>query len=148
MQPFETLSHTGQVARLRRVALAALRQYGIEPARVELLAHRANTMFRVTPREPGQGRLILRVYGPNPPPAAMIESELAWLAALRREIGPRVPEPVPTPAGTLLTTARIWDVPEPRLCVLFKEVAGRFVDAGLRRWHLNAVGRLMADLHR
>ncbi|HET7078281.1 MAG TPA: phosphotransferase [Chloroflexia bacterium] len=148
MRPFATLRHAGQVPRLRRLAGAALGQYGVSPARVELLSHRANTMFRVTPREPGRGRLILRVYGPSPPPVAMIESELAWLVALRREIGARVPEPVPTQAGALLTTATAPGVPGSRFCVLFKEVAGRFVDAGLRPLHLNAVGRLMADLHR
>jgi Ser/Thr protein kinase RdoA (MazF antagonist) len=147
LQPFDTLSHAGQVPRLRRLALAALRQYGVAPARVELLAHRANTMFRVTPREPGRGRLILRVYGAAPAPAAMIESELVWLAALRRDLGPRVPEPVPTRAGTLLTTATMREVPEPRFCVLFKEVAGRFFDAGLLPMHLWSVGWMMAQLH-
>ena len=147
MQPFATLSHAGQVPRLRRLAGAALGQYGLGPARLTVLAHRANTVFRVTPREPGRGRYILRLYGPDPPPAPMIESELAWLTALRRDTGLVVPEPVPTRAGTLLTTATVPEVPEPRLCVLFKEVAGRFFDAGLLPMHLWSVGWMMAQLH-
>jgi Ser/Thr protein kinase RdoA (MazF antagonist) len=77
----------------------------------------------------------------------MIESELAWLVALRRDTGLSVPEPVPTRAGTLLTTTGVPEVPEPRLCVLFKQVEGRFFDAGLRPMHLSSVGGMMAQLH-
>jgi Ser/Thr protein kinase RdoA (MazF antagonist) len=147
MRPFDTLSHAGQVPRLRRLAVAALGQYGLGPARVTVLSHRANTVFRVTRREPGRERYILRLYGAGPPPAPMIESELAWLVALRRDTSVVVPEPVPTRAGTLLTTATVPDVPEPRFCVLFKEVEGRFFDAGLLPMHLRSVGWMMAQLH-
>ncbi|HMA34595.1 MAG TPA: phosphotransferase [Chloroflexia bacterium] len=153
MRPFDALSHRGRLPRLRGLAAAALAQYDLPPSRLRVLAHRANTIFAVTP-EPGpagpgaaNAPLILRIYGPHSPPPEMVASELAWLAALGQETDLPVPVPVPTRAGALLGHATAAGLPAPRQCVLFQAVPGRFVDAGLRPAHLARVGTLMAQLH-
>ena len=71
---------------------------------------------------------------------------MTWLAALQRETDLMVPEPVPTRDGNLLTVTGVEGVPEPRICVLFRWIAGRFVDARLTPSHLEQVGALMARL--
>jgi hypothetical protein len=51
MKPFEELTERGQVRRLRRLAQAALRQYGLGDAQLSFVAYSENAVFRVeTPR--------------------------------------------------------------------------------------------------
>ncbi len=68
--------------------------------------------------------------------AQAIASELTWLAALRREAGLPVPEPVPTPG-----------LPHGRHVSLMRWVGGRHLNQGLRPHHARAWGRLIARLH-
>jgi hypothetical protein len=68
-----------------------LAAYGLEDARLTLLSHRYNTTFRV--EVPG-GPYVLRISRPQVQTAETIESEMAWLGALRRETDLGVPEPV------------------------------------------------------
>jgi Ser/Thr protein kinase RdoA (MazF antagonist) len=76
-----------------------------------------------------------------------IQSELLWLLALRREMGLVVPEPVPTRDGRLVTIASTAGVPEPRQCVLFRWVDGRFLRSRLGGKELERVGAFLAQLH-
>jgi len=151
MRPFEALSHRGQVSRLRRLVAEALAAYDVRPVRMAPLRRGDNVAFRLDTAE-GQ-RYVLRIHrvGGNPwhprRNAAHVESELAWLAALRRETDLVVPEPVPNRLGTLLTIAEVEGVPEPRICVLLRWVEGRFLDAGLTPRHMELVGGFMAHLH-
>ncbi len=75
-----------------------------------------------------------------------VRSELLWLMALRED-GLPVPEPVPNDEPRLVTVAAHPGVPEPRLCVLFRWVEGRFLYRGLTPAHLAEAGELMARLH-
>jgi Ser/Thr protein kinase RdoA (MazF antagonist) len=72
---------------------------------------------------------------------------MAWLLSLRRDVGPCVPEPVPNHEGSFVTVAEVSGHGEPRICVLFRWVAGRFRNIGLTPSNLAAVGGLMARLH-
>jgi Ser/Thr protein kinase RdoA (MazF antagonist) len=144
-KPFADLSTRGQVARLKRLALAALPAFGVEAARVVPLQHFGNTTYRV--EAPGGSRYVLRVQRPNLHSIAEVRSEVAWLAALRRDTGLSVPEPVPAQDGDLLTVADGEGVPEARVCVLFRWMEGQFVDAGLQPRHLERVGAFTARLH-
>ncbi len=151
MTPFAALGYRGQLARLRRLADAALTDYGVRPARLTALAHEENTTFRA---ETSAGeRYALRIHrtsgSPFHPPRgpADVRSELAWLGALRRDTDLVVPEPVPTLAGDLVAVAATEGVPEPRVCALFRWVEGRFLDAGLTPRHLERVGAGTARLH-
>jgi Ser/Thr protein kinase RdoA (MazF antagonist) len=133
------------------LAQAALADYEVRPVRLTLLAHAENSTFRVEARD-GE-RYVLRVHRvtgtPWHPPrdAAEVRSEMSWLAALRREPDLRVPEPMPNRDGGLVTIAANEGVPEARVCVLFRWVDGRFLDASLAPQHLERVGQFTARLH-
>jgi Ser/Thr protein kinase RdoA (MazF antagonist) len=160
MKPFEQLSTRGQTSRLRALAEAALTCYDLHDAHIALLSHRENTMFRVTLPPQGNssgnaskdttsgGKFVLRLYGRQVPRVAMIQSELLWLEALRRETELDVPEPVPGRDGSLVTEVVSAEVPGPRLCVLFRWVEGRFIHTALTPAQIERVGMFMARLHR
>ncbi|MDQ2805541.1 MAG: phosphotransferase [Chloroflexota bacterium] len=142
MQSFDSLTHWGQVPRLRRVAAAAVAAYGLTGTPLRLLSHRGNTLFAVG------DSYVLRVCGANAPPVARSQSELDWLTALCRDTDLTVPEPMPSRTGQWVIEVAAPGLAAPRQCVLVRRVAGRFVDAGLRPIHLARVGALMATLHR
>ncbi|HUS15453.1 MAG TPA: phosphotransferase [Chloroflexia bacterium] len=130
--------------------------YGLSDAPLRLLSHRGNTLFRVDAAQATAGargssdgprRYVLRLYGPQGTAPAIVRSELLWLATLHRETDLVVPVPVATRDGALLHEVTGPDVPEPRRCVLFEWVEGRFLDAGLTPAHLAHVGAYMAGLH-
>jgi Ser/Thr protein kinase RdoA (MazF antagonist) len=144
MKPFDTLTHAGQVRRLRRLALLALTAYAVEQPRLTPLTHADNTTFRVDTAD-GQ-RYVLRIHRPSRKTPGEVRSELLWLAALQQEDGLAAPIPVPTRAGDLLTIAGVAEVPGPRMCVLLRWLPGRFVDHDLTASHLERVGAFMARL--
>ena len=47
MQAFESLSARSRARRLRRLAMAALAQYGLAGVSVRLLQHAENTTYRI-----------------------------------------------------------------------------------------------------
>jgi Ser/Thr protein kinase RdoA (MazF antagonist) len=141
---WKSLSRRGQLVSLRRVGRAALAAYGLEDARLTLLSHQYNTTFRV--EAPG-GPYVLRISRPQVHTAETIESEMAWLDALRRETDLGVPEPVRSRDGPHVVLAGDVAVPEPRVCVLLRWLDGRFTDRRLGPAHLRRVGILEARLH-
>lgn len=147
MQPFAALSKSTQIRRLRRLAIAALPTYPLDVRRLVPVQHWENTVFRV---ETGSARYALRIHRPNYHQSAeIIQSELLWLRTLRRDAGLIVPEPVETRDGLWMVHATAPGVPEPRWCVLFRWVHGRFMaPSRLGLSHLERVGAFMARLHR
>jgi Ser/Thr protein kinase RdoA (MazF antagonist) len=143
MKPFETLTNAGQLKRLRQLAVNALAAYEVSDSRLTPLLHEDNTTFRVDPAN-GE-RYVLRIHRPLRTVEA-VRSEMTWLAALRRETDFVVPEPIPTRAGDLLTVASLEGIPEPRICVLFRWIDGRFLDSRLTPSHMERVGAFMARL--
>ncbi len=144
----ERWAYNQRLQQARAIATAALTHYGLEAAQVGLLAHRWNTLFRVeAPPEHGGSRFVLRVYERGGPADARIRSELTWLAALRHDTSLEVPEPIPAGDGNVLTVVAAPDEAEGRRCVLFRWVAGRFVDRGLTPIHLGRAGAFLAGLH-
>ena len=143
-EPFSSLSHRAQVARLTELARIALAAYSLTGPQVRLQAHRWNTTFRVV--APGGERYLLRIPRPSQISLEAAHSELLWLDALRKETTLQVPEPVPNQEQSLLTVATCPGVPEPRFCVLFRWIEGRFLHTGLTPSHLFQVGELMAHL--
>jgi Ser/Thr protein kinase RdoA (MazF antagonist) len=134
-QAFHSLDHRGQVRRLAGLARTALGAYALHGARLRLLMHDWNTTFRVT--TPDGDQYVLRVHPRGQSSVEAVGSELLWLAALRQE-GFSVPEPVLSQEQRLVTAATHPEVPELRLCVLFRWVEGRFLDRvrqGRRRRH-------------
>src|SRR5690348_3183027 len=138
MKAYTTLTHAGQVRRLKRLGEVALGEYPLGAARVVPLQHEENTTFRV--ETPEGGRYVLRIHRPGKHSAEEVRAEVMWLAALRRDAGLPVPEPVATAEGDLLTVAGVEGVPQERVCVLFQWMEGRFLDDGLTPAHLERVG--------
>lgn len=144
MKPFENLTSAGQLRRLRDLAATALIAYDIDEHDLTPLQHEGNTTFRIDLKN-GE-RYVLRIHHPGLRTAETVRSELMWLAALRQQTDFIVPEPIPTRDGDHLTIAQIEGVPESRICVLFRWIHGRFLDARLTPSHLERVGALMAGL--
>lgn len=143
MKPFETLTNAGQLHRLRRLAVNAVAAYDVREPHLTPLLHEDNTTFRVESLD-GE-RYALRIHRPLRTVEA-VRSEMMWLAALRRETEFVVPEAIPTRDGDLLTVTSLEGIPEPRICVLFRWVEGRFLDPRLTPFHLERVGAFMAGL--
>jgi Ser/Thr protein kinase RdoA (MazF antagonist) len=100
-----------QVARLRRLAIAALRDWGIDGVGPELLKYRENAVFKVV--GPDGRPAALRVHRQGYHSDAELASELLWMRALRAD-GIDVPGIVPTRAGAPFVRAVGQGVPEPR----------------------------------
>jgi Ser/Thr protein kinase RdoA (MazF antagonist) len=155
MKPFDELTRLGQLRRIRRLAEAALEAYGLGGARLTFLRYFANITYRVDVSgpirhgdDPGpyvSNRYLLRVLATNHREIA--KGEMTWLAALSREAGLPVPEPVPTLEGELLTRIASPGVPGGRLVSLMRWVDGRRLTTGFRPRHFRAWGRMVARLH-
>jgi outer membrane protein assembly factor BamB len=146
MQRFEDLPRSTKIRRMRRLAQTALTAYGLEQAQITPLQHFLNTTFRIGIPHTKQ-RYVLRISRARYQDAATIRSELLWLQAIRRETDLVVPEPLANRDGLLLTTVEVPGVLEPRHCVLFRWVYGRFHSARLCPADLERVGEFMAKLH-
>ena len=138
---------------LARLALAA---YGLQRAAIQLLEKKTNVTFRVeapTAAPAGGGgegveRFLLRICQPGSYSREEIQSEIAWLLALRRQAELLVPEPVAAGDGSLLTFAASPALPEPRPCVLFHWLPGTMLEGAVTPSLIEQVGELAARMHR
>ncbi len=145
-RPFAELDRAGRTRRLRRLANVALSAYDVPVARLTPLGRGLNTTFRVDGAD--GNRYVLRVQRPDGPSTAQVQSEMDWMAALGRDTDLVVPRPVATRTGSRLTVVADPAVPEPRTCVLYHWVEGRFTDERLSAPQLYRVGEFTARLQR
>ena len=89
---------------LRQGAIRLLDEWGLDPqTKVELLTISENATFRA--EEPDTGRqIVLRVHRPGYHTQQEIESELAWIIALRRDRIVKTPEPLAVKGGRYLAS--------------------------------------------
>jgi Ser/Thr protein kinase RdoA (MazF antagonist) len=117
-----------------------------EGGRARLINLSENHTFRID-RDDGK-RFILRLHRPGYQSTAAIESELCWIAALRRDAGLPVPVPLPGRDGQLVQQMHFGSE-APRAVVLFRFEAGREPREGEGLEPLFArLGGLAAQLHR
>ena len=135
-----------QHTRLEAIARDALRAHGIGPdASVTLLNVSENATYAVDDPVLGQ-RSVLRVHRPGYHTRTSIESELAWIAALREEHVVAVPELLPTLCGDHVTVGTHPDG-EQRHAVRFAWELGQ-EPAGVRLVDdFRALGVISARLH-
>jgi len=146
MRPFEQLTPTGQVRRLRRVALKAADRYPWDLRRCSFVARSFNCFFRLDAAD--GSRFALRVGEARRIHAEGTErTEAEWLAALGAEGIAPVPRVVPTGDGHLTTEAGAPGVPRERLCMAFGWVEGRPLRLRPRPDLVRAMGRISALLH-
>ncbi|KPK89010.1 MAG: hypothetical protein AMJ88_18185 [Anaerolineae bacterium SM23_ 63] len=156
MKSYNELTRLGQLRRLRQLAEVALDAYGLTNSRLVFLHYEGNVVFRVDAQHPAvvvdkvnpyvPNRYVLRILSISD--ADTIRSELTWLAALRRDAGLSVPEPIPTLGWKLLIPITTPGVPHGRVVTLLRWVDGRRLIKGRCPTHVRALGRLMAELHR
>jgi Ser/Thr protein kinase RdoA (MazF antagonist) len=142
------LSRATQIARMRRVALAALAHYDLPDGTLSFVDHGENTTFR---HDSAEGRFLVRVHRPqrhgrDADPVLAIESELAWLTALRAQTGLEVPEPLHTRSGGVTVQATAGD--NTRVVSVLRWQHGRVHENSPRPAHLRRLGAAMATLHR
>ena len=94
----------------------------LDGGRARLVNHSENQTFRID--TPDHGSYSLRLHRTGYQSAASIESELAWLTALRRDTTLLIPQPIAGNDGKLLQGFATPDG-EPRLAVLFRHIPGR-----------------------
>jgi Ser/Thr protein kinase RdoA (MazF antagonist) len=122
MTNFYDLATDTQAVRLADLSRAALLEWELEGAEVELIKYRENAVFAVTAVD-GE-RYVMRVHRPAYRSDAEIRSELQWMAALSTA-DVRTPELVLTRGDESLCHAGVEGVPEPRQCDLWRWIPGR-----------------------
>lgn len=108
-----------------------------------------NVIFRVEglmDDAPGVFALRIKAYGQES--TELIEGEMQWLAAIRRDMDLAVPEPVAAQDGALVQEVEVAQVPGGKQCVLYRWVEGvqKGVDE-LQPLDMQRVGTFMARLH-
>jgi Ser/Thr protein kinase RdoA (MazF antagonist) len=116
----------------------------VDGGTARLINHSENQTFLVDTL--GGGAFTLRVHRTGYQSRASIESELAWLMALRRDTDLSIPEPVPGRDGQLLQR---FDTPRgERMAVLFRFIEGSepLPDSNLGDLFVT-LGRYAATMH-
>lgn len=121
MDDFNTLPVPRQLELMFAVATAALPRWNLAGARLELLKHRENTVFKVS--ADGQ-RFVMRVHRQGYHSDAALASELAWLESLRAA-GVATTEGIPCTDGARFATVATADVTQGRQCDLLAWVPGK-----------------------
>ncbi|HUN37224.1 MAG TPA: phosphotransferase [Trebonia sp.] len=143
--PAHDLSAGGDVLdRVTACAREALTAYDVGPqAHVTLLNVSENATFLVTGAD--GVRSVLRVHRLGYHAAAAIESELAWMSALRADAGIRTPRVLPADDGRRVVEAG------GRHCVRFEFLPGSEPaganDVGRAREHFAELGAITARMH-
>jgi acetylornithine/succinyldiaminopimelate/putrescine aminotransferase len=119
-------THDAHLEQILILARAALPEWGLGGAQLEIAKHRENTVFKVTTTD-GRG-YALRVHQSGLHSKEAIRSELTWMQALKADDFP-VPAVIPSENGELVVAVRV-DAEE-RYCSLLEWVDGRlFNDLG------------------
>lgn len=138
VEEFNALIQEEQIARIQKLGEAALAEFGVTPDRIEPLVHGENTTFHVFSEI---GEFNLRISRPGYQSSANIDSEIAFLSALRAA-GFRVPDPY----RARRVPAQVEEVPEARDCVLFRWMNGEFRQDAISAREAHLVGQTMARL--
>ena len=147
MKPFNEVERATQRKWLKQLGQAALRQYGIEDAKLRLISESCYTVFRV---DTGNQRYILRIDVETPSDhwLVMQEAELLWLTALRQDTALPVPEPVIAQDGTWVQTVSTDRIPDGRIVTLLRWMPGHWIGNHPKPTVLAQMGTFMAHLHR
>jgi Ser/Thr protein kinase RdoA (MazF antagonist) len=138
----------GRVAACARDALTAYRAH--PESAVELLTVSENATFLIT--DPDAGRSVLRVHRLGYHTERAIASELAWMDALRAEVGVRTPRVLPAADGRRVVTVPERGGTRERHCVRFEfldgaEPGGGTTDLAGLAGHFAELGAITARMH-
>jgi Ser/Thr protein kinase RdoA (MazF antagonist) len=127
-------------------ARTALRPFGFsDEARLSLLSLSENATYRVD--DPRDGRTaVLRVHRTGYHPPGAVESELAWLQALRRDEGLRTPAVFAAPDGRQVVEVKLGSVT--RQTVLFEWLPGAEPAEDQLTEKFELLGEICGRMHR
>jgi Ser/Thr protein kinase RdoA (MazF antagonist) len=146
VQSHELSAGAGVLDRVTTCAQQAVSGFGGHPAAtVRLLNVSENATFLI--EEPGQEPSILRVHRLGYHTGREIESELAWMDALRAEAGVRTPRVLPAADGRRVLTVTDPASGEQRECVHFEYLPGREPQQHDTE-HFAELGEITARMHR
>ena len=112
------LSHDDLLARLGRLAHKAIALYDLSPRSTATMINLSeNATYRIDDPDSG-GKTILRIHRVGYHSYAAINSELQWMAALRRDAGMETPEAIPARDGTVIQTLVSPELRDPRHAVM------------------------------
>lgn len=131
-----------QLESLRAMAAQALRRYGIDRAKLVVLANQHNATFRVETRS--GTRFILKLNQPSYGTIEQVRSEMQWLDALNRDTDLLVPKPIRDRSGELV--GPIGQGPLLRWHRLTTWVPGRRLARGMKVKHFEQLGGLLASM--
>src|SRR5215475_6231930 len=119
------LSHDDLLARLSRLAHKAIGLYDLSPRSTATMINLSeNATYRIDDPDSG-GTTVLRIHRVGYHSYAAINSELQWMAALRRDAGLETPEAIPARDGTVIQTLVSPELKDPRHAVMSKFMTGR-----------------------
>jgi Ser/Thr protein kinase RdoA (MazF antagonist) len=146
MQAHDLTAGGDVLDRVARCARQAASGYGCDPAAtIRLINVSENATFLV--EEPGQEPSILRVHRLGYHTGREIESELAWMDALRAEAGVRTPRVLAAADGRRVLTITDPASGQRRECVRFEFLPGR-EPAQHDTGHFAELGEITARMHR
>jgi Ser/Thr protein kinase RdoA (MazF antagonist) len=137
----------GDVGELKDVARLAAETHGFSAAaELDLFTLTENATYRVS--EAGRTPIVIRVYRPASRPAIEVQSELAWMQALRTDLGPVVPDILAGLDGSKLVEVVPSAPTPPCFCVAMSLAPGSEPSEDeLARW-FPRLGEITARFHR
>src|SRR5262249_59647935 len=107
------------------MALSAIPRYDLSPRSTATLINLSeNATYRIDDPDSG-GKTILRIHRVGYHSYAAINSELQWMAALRRDAGLETPEAIAARDGTGIQTLVSPELKDPRHAVMAQFMTGR-----------------------
>lgn len=145
MIPYDQLSPTAKLRRLRSLAETALAEYDLVDPSIVYHGFETNLMYRV--RDAAGDRYMLRLASPGWRTFEDLRSEAIWLDALSRDTAVRAPRVIRAREGHSVVQVSVPDVPDPWNVSLMSWVPGRLLGHYLTKQNLVRMGALFAELH-
>lgn len=143
---FDELDRGDQLAAFGRIARESLPAWGLpENSSLTLLSLSENATYRVD--VPGRVPLVMRVHRAGYHTRNAIETELAWMAALQRDIGIKTPQAIETRDGGYVVLSGRDSGAGERFVDLFEFIEGEAPDESGLEAPFRRLGRITALLH-
>lgn len=146
---FEQLGRDDQLYLIEGIARRSLPAWGLAAdTPMTLLSLSENATYRVNPENRPEP-LVLRVHRPGYHTRNAIETELAWMAALQKDMGIKTPQAIPTLEGSFVVVGESLDGThtEERFVDLFEYIEGEAPDESELLAPFRRLGRITALLH-
>jgi Ser/Thr protein kinase RdoA (MazF antagonist) len=143
VKPFAERSKRAQVESLRKAALAAAAEFGLEGTQ-RLVFHGFNTTFRFSTPE---GDFAMRINVNSRRTEGEIRGEIEFIRALQERTDLILPTPRCARSGQHVQSVAHPDFPRPLPVVVYSWLDGKHLHEGATGEDLFEVGQLMRKLH-